>query len=187
MKAGEELLTSYVMSTRNYIGRQTSTNQTWLFKCTCPLCLADSHPLDNHQLRNKMMLEEWPAIDALTQIAEDIGITTQSVSENMSWKYTTQGIEGLTKLKDFVKRLDMTYREGRIEPKLELVHVLTEKQHMLADLALSSSETLLEVSPIKLLSGTLSITAIIFSSRSSMLTGEIRANHGMSRLWSGYS
>jgi hypothetical protein len=122
MAEGEELVTNYISPRRSFESRHTALLRNWSFDCDCALCKADKRPGEQHQLRAKIMSDEWPALEAEAQIhTRDIA----SVKGLPSVKVKSI----ITRLVHFSSRIDATYAPGR-SAKLYLSQV----QFALADL-----------------------------------------------------
>jgi hypothetical protein len=121
LKAGEELNFSYLHPDTPYAIRQKAYHDTWGFKCTCPLCLADSHPEENHVRRAKLVSEEWPKLLRLTKKAKLLdGVEDESKSGLIN-----------AKLAQFIEDVEATYQKGRLEPKPELGLIMMEHNYVL--------------------------------------------------------
>jgi hypothetical protein len=133
LKAGDELMFSYIDTELSYTERQAAFKLTWEFQCICALCMADSHPRDNHARRIKLMSEQWPALRKIDQTAAVNSVISigQQIGMIDVLEYALV-IDEEQKLHRFVKDLAATYHKGRKAPKMEMVRVISEKRNFFA-------------------------------------------------------
>ena len=106
MAEGEELVKSYISPRRSFESRHTALLRNWFFDCDCTLCKADKRAGDQHQLRAKIMSDEWPALEAEAKSCTR-GIVTASAVPSAKVKSI------ITRLEQFASRIDGTYAPGR--------------------------------------------------------------------------